>query len=88
MDDVLVRGDRATYHWTFTGANTGPGGTGQRVRFSGFEVWKIGDGGATTIVPITCVNWDTNNKGARTGPLRERNECTRSELRPYWKTAP
>jgi steroid delta-isomerase-like uncharacterized protein len=45
MDDVLVQGDRAIYHWTFSGANTGPGGTGQRVRFSGFEVWKIGDDG-------------------------------------------
>ena len=45
MDDVVVQGDRAIYHWTFTGANTGPGGTGQRVRFSGFEVWKIGDDG-------------------------------------------
>jgi steroid delta-isomerase-like uncharacterized protein len=45
MDDVLVQEERAVYHWTFTGANTGPGGTGQRVRFSGFEVWKIGDDG-------------------------------------------
>jgi predicted ester cyclase len=24
------------------GTNTGPGGTGQRVRISGFEVWQIG----------------------------------------------
>lgn len=45
MDDVVVQGDRAEYHWTFTGTNTGPGGTGHRVRFSGFEVWKIGDDG-------------------------------------------
>lgn len=45
MDDVLVQGDRAQYHWTFIGTNTGPGGTGNRVRFSGFEVWKIGDDG-------------------------------------------
>lgn len=42
MDDVLVQSDRALYHWTFTGTNTGPGGTGQRVCFSGFEVWEIG----------------------------------------------
>jgi uncharacterized protein (TIGR02246 family) len=45
MDDVVVHGDRAEYHWTFDGANTGPDGTGHRVRFSGFEVWKIGDDG-------------------------------------------
>ena len=45
MDGLLVEGERAVYHWTCTGAHTGPGGTGQRVRFSGFEVWKIGDDG-------------------------------------------
>jgi predicted ester cyclase len=45
MDDVLVQGERAVYHWTFIGTNTGPGGTGHRVRFSGFEVWKIGEDG-------------------------------------------
>ena len=45
MDDVLVEGDRAVYHWTFAGANTGPGGTGQRVLFSGFEEWDIGADG-------------------------------------------
>ena len=43
MDEILVRGDRAEYHWTCLGTNTGPGGTGHRVRFSGFEVWKIGE---------------------------------------------
>jgi uncharacterized protein (TIGR02246 family) len=42
MDDVLVQDDRAVYHWTLAGTNTGPGGTGKRVRFSGFEVWEIG----------------------------------------------
>jgi len=45
MDDVLIQGDRAEYRWTFIGTNTGPGGTGHRVRFSGFEEWKIGDDG-------------------------------------------
>jgi uncharacterized protein (TIGR02246 family) len=48
MDDVLVQGDRAAYHWTLAGANTGPGGTGQRVRISGFEVWEIGVDGLIT----------------------------------------
>jgi uncharacterized protein (TIGR02246 family) len=45
MDDILIQGERAVYHWTFIGANTGPGGTGQCVRFSGFEEWKFGDDG-------------------------------------------
>jgi hypothetical protein len=40
MDDVLVQGDNAVYHWTLFGTNTGPGGTGKRVRISGFEIWK------------------------------------------------
>lgn len=45
MDDLLVQEEHAVYHWTLIGANTGPGGTGQRVRISGFEIWKIGDDG-------------------------------------------
>jgi len=42
MDDILVEGERAVYHWTLAGSNTGPEGTGKRVRISGFEVWEIG----------------------------------------------
>jgi len=45
MDSVVVQGDRAIYHWTLTGTNTGPGGTGKRVRISGFEDWEIGGDG-------------------------------------------
>jgi len=33
------------FHWTFTGTNTGPGGTGNKVRISGYEVWKIDSDG-------------------------------------------
>src|SRR6267142_7096925 len=45
MDDVHIEGDRAVYHWTFIGTYTVPGGTRNRVRFSGFEKWKIGEDG-------------------------------------------
>ena len=45
MDKVLVQGDRAEFHWTLTGTNTGPGGTGQPVRISGFELWQMGADG-------------------------------------------
>jgi predicted ester cyclase len=31
----------AVFHWTLTGTNSGPGGTGKRVRISGYELWKI-----------------------------------------------
>jgi SnoaL-like polyketide cyclase len=37
MDDLRVQNDRMEYHWTLTGTNTGPGGTGRPVRISGFE---------------------------------------------------
>jgi predicted ester cyclase len=45
MDRLIIRGDRAVYHWTFLGTNTGPGGSGHRVRFSGFEIWQVGSDG-------------------------------------------
>ena len=41
FDDLVVDGDRIEYHWTFTGTNTGPGGTGNAVRVSGFEEWTM-----------------------------------------------
>jgi predicted ester cyclase len=43
LNDIVINGERAVYHWTLSGTNTGPGGTGHRVRISGFEVWTIGD---------------------------------------------
>jgi uncharacterized protein (TIGR02246 family) len=45
MDDLAVLAGNAEYHWTLVGTNTGPGGTGRRVRISGFEEWTIGDDG-------------------------------------------
>ncbi len=45
MDDLVVQEDGIEYHWTLVGTNIGPGGTGNRVRMSGFEEWTIGDDG-------------------------------------------
>ena len=45
MDDVVIRDGGVEYHWTLIGTNTGPGGTGKRVRISGFEEWTVGDDG-------------------------------------------
>ena len=42
MDKVVLQSGNARYYWTLIGTNTGPGGTGQPVKISGFEVWKIG----------------------------------------------
>ena len=51
FDDLVVDGERLEYHWTFTGTNTGPGGTGNAVRVIGLESWAIGEDGliATSI---------------------------------------
>lgn len=45
FDDLVADGERIEFHWTFTGTNTGPGGTGNAVRVSGFESWRIGEDG-------------------------------------------
>jgi steroid delta-isomerase-like uncharacterized protein len=45
MDRLGVDRGRITYHWTLTGTNTGPGGTGKAVRISGHEEWRIGADG-------------------------------------------
>lgn len=41
MDTVSQEGDHVAFHWTWTGTNTGPGGTGKAVRISGYEEWTI-----------------------------------------------
>lgn len=45
MDRLEVNGSRIEYHWTLTGTNTGPGGTGRSIRISGLERWRIGSDG-------------------------------------------
>jgi steroid delta-isomerase-like uncharacterized protein len=45
MDNVTRDSDGTKFHWTLTGTNTGPGGTGKRVRISGYELWKIDNDG-------------------------------------------
>jgi hypothetical protein len=45
MVSLIVRKHRIEYRWTLTGSNTGPGGTGNPVRFSGNESWQMGADG-------------------------------------------
>lgn len=45
FDKLEPRGDRIAFHWTLSGTNTGPGGTGNPVRISGYELWKIDNKG-------------------------------------------
>jgi SnoaL-like domain len=44
-DDLVVDGDRIEYHWTFTGTDTGPGGTGNGVRVKGIRVVELDEDG-------------------------------------------
>jgi uncharacterized protein (TIGR02246 family) len=43
--DALEAGPRTIYRWTLTGTNTGPGGSGNPVRISGFEQWRMAKDG-------------------------------------------
>jgi hypothetical protein len=45
MDDLLEQQGKLIYKWTLEGTNIGPGGTGNRVRISGFEEWQMGGDG-------------------------------------------
>jgi hypothetical protein len=45
FDKLEPCGDATAFHWTLIGTNNGPGGTGNRVRISGYELWKISDDG-------------------------------------------
>jgi predicted ester cyclase len=45
LDELLFQDERVIYHWTLSGTNTGPDGTGRAVRLSGFEVWQMGADG-------------------------------------------
>ena len=45
MDRIEPQSQGAVFHWTLSGTNTGPGGTGHRVRISGYEVWTFGPDG-------------------------------------------
>lgn len=41
FDRLEAKGERVHFHWTLTGTNTGPGGTGKFVRVSGYEDWRF-----------------------------------------------
>ena len=55
MDDLLDQKSKVIYKWTLEGKNDGPGGTGNRVRVSGFEEWRFGADG---LVAESLGNYD------------------------------
>lgn len=65
MDELKTDAAVPEYHWTVTGTNTGPGGTGRPVRISGFEQWTIGDDGliAASLGSYDEADWDRQVNG-------------------------
>jgi predicted ester cyclase len=45
MDSLIDTSDGTEFHWTLTGTNSGPGGTGKKVKVSGYELWKFDNDG-------------------------------------------
>lgn len=41
MDQLASTPEAIKFHWTLAGTNNGPGGTGNRVRISGYELWQL-----------------------------------------------
>ncbi len=45
MDSLVIKPNGTEFHWTLTGTNSGPGGTGNKVKVSGVEVWTFSKDG-------------------------------------------
>ena len=45
LDSLGQEAGQTIFHWTWTGTNTGPGGTGRAVNLRGYERWTIGADG-------------------------------------------
>lgn len=45
MDSLVTTEKGIEYHWTLKGTNTGPNGTGKKVRISGVEIWQFDNDG-------------------------------------------
>lgn len=41
MDSLVTQSNGVEFHWTLTGTNSAKGGTGNKVRVSGFELWQF-----------------------------------------------
>lgn len=72
MDSLETTGPAVRYHWTLTGANTGPGGTGRPVRISGYEEWTFGPDGriARSLGHFDEVAYRAQLEGAAQPPRR------------------
>jgi hypothetical protein len=67
FDKLEQREEATAFHWTLIGTNTGPGGTGNRVRISGYELWKIDNAGliVESSGHFDAAEYERQVKGAR-----------------------
>lgn len=49
MDSIVGRDGGAVFYWTWTGTNTGPGGTGRSVDLQGYEEWTLRPDGSIAV---------------------------------------
>lgn len=65
MDSLVEDSTTYKFYWTFSGANTGPGGTGNKVKFSGFEHWTMNDDGLvqTSIGSYNAEDYNRQSRG-------------------------
>jgi hypothetical protein len=42
---MITKPNGTEFHWTLTGTNSGVGGTGNKVKIRGFEVWQFDGNG-------------------------------------------
>lgn len=71
MDSVIRSDTGAIFHWTWTGTNTGPGGTGKPVRMIGYEEWTLDSEGqiSRSLGHFDEAEYQRQvNEGARPGP--------------------
>lgn len=48
LDSLREEPGAIVFHWTWTGTNTGPGGTGKAVHLTGYERWTLSTNGLIT----------------------------------------
>ncbi|HEY9115101.1 MAG TPA: nuclear transport factor 2 family protein [Bacteroidales bacterium] len=44
-DSIVSKTDGTEFHWTLIATNTGPGGTGNKIKVSGYEFWQLDENG-------------------------------------------
>ncbi len=54
-DSMRLTGYGVEFHWTLTGTNTGPKGTGKKVKINGFESWQMSNEG---LIQVSIGNYD------------------------------